>query len=117
MATTTRTGLGDAVLREEPAAGGKSFEAPLTHGPCRSQLHRDREPPAGPRPAAGWEWGFHGDRGSVWEDGPSWRGRWWRLHSSVTVPDATGLCPEQGWRWSLLHCYVCFITIKNKFKK
>ena len=92
MATTTRTGLGDAVLREEPAAGGKSFEAPLTHGPCRSQLHRDREPAAGPGPAEGWEWGFHGDRGSVWEDGPSWRGRWWRLHSSVTVPDAAEPC-------------------------
>ena len=91
--------------------------APLTRGPCRRQTRRDREPTAGPGLREGWEWGFLKDRASVWEDGPSWRGRWWRLHSSVTVPDTAGLCPEQGWRWSLLHCYVCFITIKNKFKK
>ena len=68
--------------------------APLTCGPCRRQTRRDREPTAGPGLGEGQEWGFHGDRASMWEDGPSWRGRWWELHSSVTVPGATEPCPE-----------------------
>ena len=68
--------------------------APLTRGPCRRQTRRDREPTAGLGLGERREWGFHGDGASLWEDGPSWRGRWRRLHSSVTVPDTAEPCPE-----------------------
>ena len=71
---------------------------------------------AGPGLGEGREWGFHGDGVSLWEYGPSWRRQWNRLHSSVTVPDATEPCPEQGWRWSLfLGVFYHTLNFKSHF--
>ena len=78
----------------EPDTEGRGLWDPTyTKSPGEANSQRQKWT-VGPGLQEGRERGFHGDRASTWEDGPSWRARWWRLHSSVTVPDAAGLCPE-----------------------
>ena len=68
-----------------------SCVTPLTGGPQRSPIHRDRERMVGAR--GGWGRGesvFHGDResGEMESSGDGWRGR---VHDSVSVPDVVEL--------------------------
>lgn len=91
---------------EDSAVAWARHRGALLRGPAHMQslqggTRRDRGSSVGPGLGEGWQWGFHGDRASVWEEGRSWRGRWRQLHSRVTVPNAAEPCPEPGWGRSL----------------
>ena len=62
---------------------------------ARGGTHRDGVR-GGAGAGGGPGWAFRGGRTSVGEDGLSWRGRRWQLHSSVTVPGAAELRPSRG---------------------
>ena len=104
--------------REGPWSPGAVWNKPVTErqtlrGPTHTRsLEADSEMDG--RARAGRGVGvFHGDRASVWEGGPSWRGQWWRMHRSVTVPDAAEPCPEPWASPEDRFCVMCNLPQQN----